>query len=121
MGLSIVTSVDKNGNRYPSRIFRNDKYNFPKYSIKVASKDKNDNWVNGYIDCSFPKGVELNNRTDIIIEDSFPIVTEGKDGRTYISWRIQKFTKINDGDAPAVDNGGFMDVPESLLEEMPFN
>lgn len=76
-------------------IFRNDKeYNgkkFATYSMSVSSKDKDGNWVGGFLECSFKNGVEIENKTKILIHNAFPVVNKGKDDRSYIKWMITDF------------------------------
>lgn len=99
-------------------VFRNDReYNgktFPTYSIGVSSKDKDGNWVSGFVDCQFKKSVELENKTKIFIKNAFPIVSQGKD-RTYVKWMIMDFEIEGQ-----TNSDGFMNIPEGVQEEIPW-
>lgn len=76
-------------------IFRNDReYNgktFATYSISVSSKDKDGEWVSGYLPCKFKNGVDIENKTKILIHNAFPTVRKGKDDKTYTEWMITDF------------------------------
>lgn len=112
MGLKLTTD-DK-----PVMIFRNDKeYNgttFPTYTISVSSKDKEGNWANGYIDCLFKKGVEIENKTKIFIKNAFPVSSKGKD-KVYTKWMITDF------EIEGQTKDDFMAIPESINEEVPWS
>ena len=97
---------------------------FTTYTLGISSKDKDGNWVNGYLDCQFKKGVELNNKAKIEIGNSFYTVSE-YNGKKYVKLFIMDFTIVEQGEvtsAPVkVDMDSFMDIPDSLDAEMPFN
>ena len=108
-----LTSEDK-----AVMIFRNDKeYNgkpFVTYSISVSSKDKDGNWVSGYLDCIFKKGVSVENKTKIFIKNAFPTVSQGKD-RTFVKWMITDF------EIEGQTSDDFMNIPDSIEEEIPWS
>lgn len=92
---------------------------FTTYSISVSSKDKDDNWVKGFIDVSFKKGVEVSNKSKITIKNAFPIVTKGKDDRTFIKWMITDFIVVEEGEPVRTDEP--MDFSSvGMDEELPF-
>ena len=111
MGLKLTTD-DR-----PVMVFRNEKeYNgktFPTYCIGVSSKDKEGNWVSSYIDCLFKKGMSVENKTKIFIKNAFPVANQGKD-RAFTKWMITDF------EIEGANNNGFMDVPDSISEEVPW-
>lgn len=92
------------------RVYRNDKGKFPRYSIGISSKDKNDEWVQGYMEVKFKKGVELANKTDIKIDNSFFVVEEYQE-KKYIKIMITSFETVGDN---------FMDIPDGADLEIPF-
>lgn len=53
------------------KVFANDYQDKRIYSIGISKKDINGNYVNGYISCRFKKGVELNNKAIILINDAW--------------------------------------------------
>lgn len=117
MGLTLTT--DERG----VRVWRDDRYGFPKYSVSISKKLEDGQYDHAYIDVCFHKGVELENKTDIQIIEAFPTFNVGKDGKKYISWFIKDYERM-DG-APKVNNTkGFEGVnfPVDLEEdEVPFN
>ena len=116
MGLKLV-SDDKG----PVKVFRKDKEyaggTFATYSVGVSSKDKDGNWVNGYLDVQFKKGVELGNKAEIKVINSFPTVRE-YNGKKYVSWFILDFEEVSQGEAPSSADMGFANIP--FDEQLPF-
>lgn len=133
MGLKIVTD-DR-----PVKIIRKDKVSaagnaYTQYSAMVASKDKDGNWHNGFIDVSFKYGVSVENKAQIAIKNAFPVVSE-YNGKTSVKWMITEFDVIVQGEgsasnapAPAskgngmaTDADGFLQINADIdLEELPF-
>ena len=56
---------------YPVTIFRNDTEKGVFYSVGLSKKDINGNYVNGYKNVRFKKGVEVANKTKIYIKKAF--------------------------------------------------
>ncbi len=52
-------------------IYRNDYEGKAYYKIKLAKKDENGNWQNGYMTCRFRKDVELQDKSHIEIKDAW--------------------------------------------------
>ena len=75
MGL-VVTSDDKG-----VKIYANEKESangkFTAYSLGINSKNPNGEWVNGYINCKFKKGVSVANKSKIKIKSAFFVATKG--------------------------------------------
>lgn len=98
------------------------------YSMSVSSKDIKGEWVNGYLDCAFKKGVEVNNKALIKINNAFPTVNE-YNGKKTIRYMITDFEVLEQDDAPpeqvsldSVANDGFMNIPDNVDDDaMPFN
>jgi len=113
MGLIIKTD-DR-----PVMIFRKDKeYNgstFAVYSLGISSKDKDGNWVNAFYDCLFKKGVSVENKTKIHIKNAFPVASKGKDDKAYPKIMITDF------EVEGANNDGFMNIPDSIDDEVPWN
>lgn len=114
MGTKLIT--DSKG----IKVFRKEKeYNgnkFYTYSISDSTKDDNGNWINKYRDIRFRKGIEIPDKTEIIIKDSFPVLRKGNDGTVYETWMIMDFEFKN----KAQDDDGFMNIPDGVQEELPF-
>ena len=90
MGLRITTDGK------PVTVYRQDKTansgtTYQQYSLGVASKDKDGNWVNGFIDCQFKKGVDVANKAKINITNGFYIVSEynGKSITRFSLWNLR--------------------------------
>lgn len=129
MGLKIVTD-DR-----PVKIIRKDKVSaagnaYTQYSAMVSSKDRNDEWHNGFIDVTFKSGVSVDNKAQIAIKNAFPVVSE-YNGKTSVRWMITDFDVIVQGEgsvAPAnasngmaTDADGFLQINADIdLEELPF-
>ena len=115
MGLKLVTD-EKN---VKVRVFDKTSAagnNYKSYCLSVASKDKNNNWVNGLINCNFPKArkSEIADKTIIKINNAFPVVEEYQN-KAYISYMINDFEVVG-GSAP----NDFVNIPEGMQEELPF-
>ena len=52
-------------------IFKNEYNDKPFYTIGLSKKDKNGNYINGYMNVNFKKGVELENKTKIKIKNAW--------------------------------------------------
>lgn len=125
MGLTVTTSKDKNGQDSPVKVIAKERNGYTFYSLMVSSKDKNGEWVNGFIDCTFKKGVSVNNKAKIIIKDAFYTVSKYND-KTYTKLMIMDFSVVDEGEGAPVNTanqslGYFMSIPEGIMEEMPFN
>jgi hypothetical protein len=116
MGLRITT--DDRG----VKVIRQDKTSkngtpYTTYSLMVSSKNGED-WVNGFVDCVFPKGTSLENKTVINIKDAFYLVSEYQ-GKAYPKIFVKDF-EIEKAGTPQTDADGFVNVPEGIQEELPF-
>lgn len=110
------------------KIFKKEKQwnggSFFVYSMAVASKDRDGNWVNGYIDCNF-KSADANkitNKCKIKINNAFPTVTKSGD-RTYVKWMITEFEVVEAGEVVDESNlnvDEFMNIPDNIDDEIPF-
>ena len=58
-------------NNYAVTIFKNDTQYGTFYKVGLSKKDKDGNYVNGYKDVRFKKGVELADKTKIYIKKSW--------------------------------------------------
>ena len=114
MGLKIITD-----DRYVT-VYRQDKTSqngkaYTQYSLGVSSKNANDEWVNGFIDCQFKKGVEVPNKAKISIANSFYNVTE-YNGKKYYKIFILDFEVVEGGEVPQNNPSGeeWMQVPDGI-------
>ena len=122
MGLKIITD-DK-----PVTVYRIDKetqsgYKYSTYSLGVSSKNVDGSWLNGFIDCQFKKGVEVPNKSKIIINNSFYTVSE-YNGRKFYKVFITDFAMAEENEqakpVSASNIDDWMSIPDGA-EELPFN
>lgn len=96
---------------------------YTQYSLCVSSKDKDGNWVNGFIDCQFKKGVEVSNKSVINISNAFYTVSE-YNGKKYYKLMITDFKVMADGESFANPGGkadDFINIPDNIPDgELPF-
>lgn len=111
MGLIIKTDD------YPVMIFRDDKGQYPRYSMGISSKSKDGEWIKAYIPCKFKKGVEVENMTKIKINNCFPIASKGEK-YVFVSWMVNDFEIVDEEKEQAPSD--FMTIPEGIQEELPF-
>lgn len=95
---------------------------FTTYSAMIASKAKDDSWVNGYIDCAFKKDVVVNNKAKININSAFFTASKYND-KTYVKLMITDFEVVEEGEAPQppIEQGSsedFINIPEGVLDEL---
>lgn len=90
-----LINVDKNGNNLPVRVYKDDK---GKYSIAI-SKKVGEEYKNKYFPVEFLNGVELENKTEIIIKHAFMTWFdwnfEDKSGTKFII-KITAFDKVGE-------------------------
>lgn len=79
-------------------IFRKDYNDRPSYSLGLSKKDKDGNYVNGYMNVNFKKGVDLQNKTKIKIKEAW-LGFNAKDGKTYPYIFINDFNVVEEPDA----------------------
>lgn len=122
MSLKVITE------KGPVTVYANEKTTqnggkFTTYSISVASKDQNGNWVNGFLDCQFKKAdvEKITNKCKINISNSFYTVNE-YNGKKYLKLFVLDFEVAEDGEKPQVVNAddSFMNIPDGLEGELPF-
>lgn len=101
------------------KVFRKEKEyegkKFYVYSVCDSTKDTDGNYINKYRDIRFRKGIEVADKAEIIIKDSFPILRKDKNGNVYETWMIMDFEFKN-----KPNDDGFMDIPDGVQEELPF-
>lgn len=93
-------------------VYRNDKWGYPMYSAKLSNNVEGQ-WMYDYIQLKFPKSQELQNFTEIKINDGFFSFFKKKDGTTEKSIIVTSYDIINQSvgeiDIPASDSVNFDD------------
>ena len=127
MGLKIVTE------QTPVTVYVNERQTqngtFNTYSIGVSSKDKDGNWVNGFLPCNFRKGTEIANKSKISISNSFPTVRKYTDKtgteRTEIGIFVLDYEVVEGGQpqpTAASNDNDWLNIPDNLDDSsLPFN
>lgn len=120
MSLKIITDSK------PVTVIRQDKTRsggkqYTQYSIMVSSKSADNTWINGFIECVFKKGVSVNNKSKININNAFYTVSDFN-GKKYTKLMITDFAVVEDGEKPVqpTSGDGFMDVHTGISDELPF-
>ena len=114
MGLT-VKSDDNGVMVFANQKEKQDGTKYTLYSIGVSSKDKDKNWVSGYLNVRFKSGVEVANKSKIKINNAFPVVSKSGD-KTYVSFMITDFDVLESAD----NNDGFIDMSNIKDDELPF-
>lgn len=111
MGLTL--STDERG----VRVWRNDKGQYPNYSISYSKKNESGKYDNCYLSVRFSqRGVDLPNGTDILIRSAFPSFNIGNDGKKYSYWMITDFERMDGEELP-----DFMKIADVDGDEAPFD
>ena len=85
----------KISNEYPVMVFKREYEGKSYYSIGMSRKKQDGTYENAYIDCRFKQGVELDNQTNIYVNDGF-MSFYLKDGKPIYYLVITDFKKVAD-------------------------
>ena len=117
MGLTV--STDDKGVKIYAHDRESANGKFMSYSLGVNSKTPNGDWVNGFINCRFKKGVSVANKTKIKINKAFFTASKsGEKANTFLM--ITDFDVLESGETAAQDADEFMKIPETVDDEVPF-
>lgn len=107
---------------YPVSVFENEYQGKKYYKIGLSKKDKNGNYMGGYIDCRFRKGVEVDTSKKIYLQDCW-LDFYLKDKITKLYLFINKFEYVADVIKQEVEDDPFKDVGVELEltdKDLPF-
>jgi hypothetical protein len=65
------------------------------YSLGLSKKDRNNNYINGYMACEFRKGVSLESKTRIYIKNAF-LTFYLKDKKTIPYIKVLEFETVEE-------------------------
>ena len=85
----------KISNEYPTMVFKKEYNGKVYYSLGMSRKKQDGTYENAYIDCRFKQGVELDNQTNIYVNDGF-MSFYLKDGKPIYYLVITDFKKVAD-------------------------
>lgn len=108
--MGLIVSTDERG----IKVWRDDKGQYPRYSVSVSKKNDQGGYDNCYLPVRFKNGVDVPNGTEILIKNAFPSFNIGQDGKKYPYYMITEFENMN-------SVGGFENIPDGVEEELPFN
>lgn len=114
MGLT-VTSDDK-GVMIFSKEIEGQNGKFTVYSLGVSSKNQDGGYDNSYFPCRFKKGVTIENKTKIKINNAFFITTKSGEKKS----PALMITDFTDMSGNIGGEGGFIDVDKMTDSELPF-
>lgn len=80
---------------YPVKVFENTYEDKKYYKIGVSKKDKEGNYINGYLDCRFRKDAEVDTSKKIYIQDAW-LDFYVKDKVTHPFLFVNKFDYVSD-------------------------
>lgn len=105
-------------NKYPVMIFKREYEGKTYYNVGLSRKDKDGNYINGYMSCRFKNGVEVADKTKIYIKNAW-LDFYLKDKVTIPYIFINEFTTVEQ----AIDNSKKTDneVLQQVMNEEPVN
>lgn len=80
--------------KFPMMVFRREYEGKVYYNLGLSKKDQEGKYINGYIDCRFRKGVELEDKTKIQIKSGWLDFYKAKDNGTRVYVFVNEFEKV---------------------------
>ena len=95
--------------------------NYTKYSLMYSFKN-GEEWKNVFVDAQFRKGTDLANKTKINITNAFMTGSE-YNGNTKPKIFVLDYEVVEGSQPAPAPNGdmGFMNIPDGIADELPFN
>ena len=108
--------------KYSKMVFRKDNEYGTFYQIGLSKKDRNNNYINGYMQVKFKKGVDVANKTKIIIKNAFIDFYLDKDNKTVPFLMVLEFeTEDQKEEDPYAQFGSTITAKEvDELPDLPF-
>ena len=82
--------------KYPVKIFKKEYNGKTYYKIGLSKKDKDGNYINGYVDAVFRKDVDVDDSKKIYIKNAWLDFYKTKDNKTVVNVFINKFDYVGD-------------------------
>ena len=89
---------------YSKMVFRKDNEFGTFYQIGLSKKDRNNNYINGYMNVKFKKGVSVPNMTKIVIKNAFIDFYLDKNNKTVPYIMILEFETGDQANNQASEN-----------------
>ena len=107
--------------KYPVKIFKKDFNGKTYYKIGLSKKDKDGNYINGYVDAVFRKDVDVDDSKKIYIKNAWLDFYKTKDNKTVVNVFINKFDYVGDvieeTKTDPFNKSGSVSQDEIILEE----
>lgn len=117
--MGLVVSTDEKGVKVYANEKTSENGKFTTYCLGVNSKNQDGNWVNGYLNCKFKKGVTVANKSKIKIKSSFFVATRSNN-KSYVHLMITDFELLEPGENAEDSADDFMKIPEGAADDAPF-
>lgn len=106
-------------NDRPVMVFKREYQGREYYSLGLSKKDRNNNYINGYMACEFRKGVRLDDKTKIYLKNAF-ITFYLKDKTTIPYIKILDFETVEEtiqnSKDPFEEFGEQVDIDDNMLD-----
>ena len=92
------------------------------YSLMYSFKNASEEWKNVFVDAQFRKGTDLANKSKINITNAFMTGSE-YNGNTKPKIFVLDYEVVEGSQPAPAPNGdmGFMNIPDGISDELPFN
>lgn len=104
-------------NEYPVKVFSKDYEGKTYYKMGLSKKDKDNHYVNGYMDARFRKDAKVDTEKRIYIKDAWLDFYLDKDNKTKLYIFINEFSYVEE----VIENSKiYTDELELTDEDLPF-
>ena len=117
--MGLIVQTDDRGVKVYATERESSNGKFTSYSIGINSKNASGEWINGYVNCKFKKGVSVANKAKIKINSSFFVATKSGQ-KSYTHLMITDFDILEPGESAGDSADEFMKIPENIDEDVPF-